>query len=764
MNGHTSDHGEKEKCLGSVEIRRPLYKTQTFRDRFMKTEDERQSLTGSLVDKLKSSLQCKPEKRKNCLYNVFPFFGILRKYKWREDLPNDVIAGLTVGIMQLPQGMAYSMLADMPPVVGLYMAFFPVLIYFLFGTSKQISMGTVAVVSLMTGGVVSKATAQWRLSQNLDVSDLAPAINGTMLNGTVFPTGTTFLPGEIQFKFVVASTVCFMAGVIQIIMGFGKIGFVTTYMSDSLVSGFTTGAAVHVFTSQVKYILGLKIPRFENMFQIANTYKALILNIGDANIASLVISGICIVILYVVKVQINQRFKSKLKIPIPVELVVVIAGTIASHFGQFYQNYHIKVVGAIPAGLPVPSVPNFSLMPTYISDSFGIAVVAFAQSVSLAVLMAKKHHYDIDSNKELMAYGLGNVFGSFFSCYPFAASVSRSSVQDSAGGRTQVASLFSATLVLIVILFIGPLFEALPNCVLSAIIVVALRSMFLQVLELRELYKISIYDCAIWVVTFVCVVFLHVDVGLVIGIIFSFFTVVVRTQITKATSLEKVHDVEVLKTSSIYEKTEHFSGVKVVGFNAPLYYANAELFMKNVFRVVGIKPRVLRKKLKKLTFGDSMTSQQVLITDVSVVMQMEPTKSCLDKTDDTKPMKNGKQMNGSYLSAVEELRPVHHVVIDCSAMHFIDPVGVKMLKQIYHEYNTVGITVFLGGVRDEVWPVLEYSGFVDLYGDCIFLTVYDAVMMAMEDQKCSNGFIEDAEQTTIIVEASPEDKLLPMAT
>ena len=104
MNGHASNHGEKEKYLGSLEIRRPVYKTQTFRDRYMKTEDDRKSLTGSFVDKVRGSFQCKPEKRKNCLCNVFPFFGILRKYKWREDLPNDIIAGLTVGIMQLPQG------------------------------------------------------------------------------------------------------------------------------------------------------------------------------------------------------------------------------------------------------------------------------------------------------------------------------------------------------------------------------------------------------------------------------------------------------------------------------------------------------------------------------------------------------------------------------------------------------------------------------------------------------------------------------------
>ncbi|ESO89479.1 hypothetical protein LOTGIDRAFT_192974, partial [Lottia gigantea] len=532
---------------------------------------------------VRNATTCTPAKRKKCCFSMFPVVKIMKRYKWRTDLPNDIIAGLTVGIMQLPQGMAYAMLADLPPVVGLYMSFFPPLIYFLFGTSKQISLGTVAVVSLMTGGVVSKMTTAWKAGGGgADADDEGYSLE------------------EAQFRIAIASSVGFVAGLIQVALGICRVGFVTTYMSDSLVSGFTTGAAVHVFTSQVKYALGIKIPRFGGLFQIINTYIAIIKNIVHTNIPELVITLICIVILYLVKVQINQRFKAKLKIPVPIELVVVILGTVASHFGNFHEIYNIRVVGYIPRGLPVPAVPKFDHVNDYGVDCLIIAIVGFAQSVSLAALMAKKHHYDIDSNKEFMAYGLGSFFGSFFSCYPIAASVSRSSVQDSAGGRTQVASIFSACLVLIVILFLAPLFEALPNCVLSAIIIVALRSLFLQLLDLPKLFAVSPFDVAIWLVTFLCVVVLHVDYGLGIGIVFSFFTVVIRTQMASAKVLEKVSDVEVLQTSSTYEKSEKISGVSVIGFNSPLYYANAELFVKNVYRITGVKPERFRKILKKL--------------------------------------------------------------------------------------------------------------------------------------------------------------------
>ncbi|XP_046331288.2 prestin-like isoform X1 [Haliotis rufescens] len=753
------NHGGPDGGSEYVSIRRPLYKTQTFRNQFMKTSSTQKSVGEAVKQKARDACACTPSKRKKCLFSFLPFLKIMSKYKWRSDLPNDIIAGLTVGIMQLPQGMAYSMLADMPPVVGLYMSFFPVLIYFIFGTSKQISMGTVAVVSLMTGGIVSTQTNLWREARGLQIE------NTTMmgLNGSDgIPGQVAVSDDEIRFKISVAATVCFLTGLIQIGMGIFRVGFLTTYMSDSLVSGFTTGAAVHVFTSQVKYVFGIKIPRFPNLFQIIKTYEAIIRELPNTNLPEMGISFICIVIIYLVKVQVNQRFKAKLKVPIPVELIVVVIGTTASHFGGFVEMWGIRTVGHIPAGLPVPAPPSFVNVSSYGTDCIAIAIVAFAQSVSLAVVMANKHHYDIDSNKELVAYGFGNVFGSFFSCYPFAASVSRSSVQDSAGGKTQVTSIFSACMVLIVILFIGPLFQSLPNCVLSAIIMVALRSMFLQILELRSLWRISIYDCAIWIVTFVCVVVLHVDMGLMIGIVFSFFTVVVRTQLAKASSLEKVSDVEVLQKGAQYEKAEKYNGIKVVGFNAPVYYANADIFMRHVYTVAGAKPERILKKMKKLEKQDlsRLHSQQQLINEGTTVLQLEPKKNGI--TINPEPPCNNEKMNKRMsLSGVivEDPRPFHHIVIDCTAMHFIDPVGVKIFKQIFTDYNNVGISVFLGNVRDEMWYVLEQTKFVETYHDCIYLTTYDAVTAASTERK-ANDLVQDVESD--LTEPTIEDKLLPV--
>ncbi|PVD35184.1 hypothetical protein C0Q70_06465 [Pomacea canaliculata] len=611
----------------SIQVNRPVYRMSALRDQFLKSyiytacvmtcnigiyslmfpaPSATQAQAREPEREARASLLLRQRTRQTDVHECFSFLRMFRKYQWRSDLINDLISGLTVGIMQLPQGMAYAMLAELPPVVGLYMSFFPVIIYFLFGTSRRYTMcaGTVAVVSLMTGAIVAQETEAWKAGRSV-----IPAA----------ATTTGYDAEEEVFRIKIATTVAFITGLAQIAMGLCRIGFLTTYMGDALVSGFTTGAAVHVFTSQVKYALGVKIPRFEGNFQVGETYIAVFKVIAKTNIAELVITLICIIFIYVVKEHVNSRIKAKCRIPIPVELIVVIAGTLASQYGNFRSMWGIRTVGYIPAGLPAPSVPSFTNVNNYGFQSVVVGIVAFAQSVSLAALMAKKHHYDIDANKELIGYGAGTFFGSFFSCYPIAASVSRSSVQDAAGGRTQLASLVSALLVLVVILFIGPLFKELPSCCLSAIIMVALRSMFLQVLELKKMYRVSPYDCVIWIVTFLSVVVLNVDLGLYIGIVFSFFTVVVRSQMTSVKTVENLVDTDIYKSSKLYDKTESRSDIRVVTYNTPLYYANGDLFMKNVYRTTGAHPEKLRKALKRIQRSTKVQSSLLWPSSIKVV-------------------------------------------------------------------------------------------------------------------------------------------------
>lgn len=701
-----------------IDVRRPVYHTKEFREKFKKPPAPDRNFREIIGTNLSNWCSCSKSRCKGILLDSFPFLKIMQKYKVKTDLPNDIIAGLTVGIMQLPQSMAYALLADLPPIVGLYVSFFPILVYFFFGTSRHAAMGTVAVVSLLIGSVVS----------TLEV-DPTISLNATLVgaNGTALDDTDTALHDELnQRKIRLAGAITFMAGIVQIILGYCKLGVVTTYMSDSLVSGFTTGAAVHVFTSQVKYVFGLRIRRFSGVFQLVLTYVEIFKNIHKTNLADMTITFICMIIIYLVKVQVNQRFKDKLKVPVPIDLFVVIAATLTSHYENLHERYNIRIVGKIPAGLPAPNVPAFDQGKPFVADAIVIGIVAFAQSVSLATLMAKKHNYDIDANKELKAYGFGNIFGSFFSCYPFAASVSRTSVQDSAGGRTQLTNVFSCVLVLIVILVIGPLFEDLPNCVLSAIIWVALRTMLLQILELKRLWKISKYDFSIWLVTFLSVVILHVDYGLGIGIIFSAFTVVIRSQRTNMKLYGKIEDSNIYRNEKDYVKSVQQADVRIVYYNSPVYFANADIFVRQIHETSGVRPEKVLKKMK--------------------VMEKERSKAEFSKVveaDGQTTVPNADQ-NEMKLDL-----SISCIIIDCSAMNFIDTVGIKVFEQLSTDYSKIGIKILYADIKDPVYAVLEASGFIEKFGGTLYLSIEDAVQAITYPAYASESGV-----------AKPEDRLL----
>ncbi|KAH3838311.1 hypothetical protein DPMN_111719 [Dreissena polymorpha] len=623
--------------------------------------------------------------------------------------------------------MAYAMLAELPPVVGLYVSFFPVLIYFFFGTSRHCAIGTAAVVGLLVGSVMARfytvaaAVAGGPANATLDA-------NVTVVNTAVSSTGVTD-----EFKIGIAMSLTFLVGFVQIIMGVCRLGFVTTYMSDPLIAGFTSGVAIHVGTSQIKHLLGLKLPRTDGNFQVINTWKYIFLNIHNTNHVPVIISAICIVVLYLVKAQVNERFKKKLPVPIPIEIVVVVLGTVASHFGKFNEKYNVVIVGKIPSGFPVPSVPTFHGVDVYFTEIIVIAIISFAQSVSLAAIMAKRNQYTINSNQELIAYGISNVFASFFSCFPLAASVSGSSVQESAGGKTQVASLFSAALVMIVILVLGQLFTNLPNCVLSAIIVVAIRGLVLQLLELPKVWKTSKYDLFIWVVTFLITTLVHVDMGLLIGNVFSFFTVVLRTQVGKPVHLAKVSDEKLYRDPKYYIRTMVHNTIKVIGYHFPIYYANGELFTSEVYRLASIKPEALKKHIRRsnMASSSSLSSMNSVKTNVSTASTDRP--ESVIEVDHAFPVVDPQNIYPMVFKY-----PLSHIILDLSGVSFVDTVGCKVIKNIISEYAAVDVKVWMANVSDDIWNIFEELEIVPAYKDSIFLTIDDAVKAACEEVENHN--------------------------
>lgn len=247
-------------------------------------------------------------------------------------------------------------------------------------------------------------------------------------------------------------------------MGLLQVGFVSVFLSDSLLSGFATGASLTILTSQIKYFLGLHLPRVQGWGSLIKTWVSLLKNLGHTNICDLITSLICLLVLVPTK-ELNDRFKAKLKAPIPFELFVVIAATLASHFGKFKETYGSDVAGNIPTGFMPPQLPNWSLIPNIAVDAFSIAIVGFAITVSLSEMFAKKHGYMVDPNQEMYAIGFCNIIPSFFRCFTTSAALTKTLVKESTGCQTQVSGLVTALVLLLVLLVIAPLFYSLQKYV-----------------------------------------------------------------------------------------------------------------------------------------------------------------------------------------------------------------------------------------------------------------------------------------------------------
>ena len=633
---------------------------------------------------------------KSCMHSNFPFINVLRKYKIR-DLPSDVISGLTVGIMQIPQGMAYTLLASLPPICGLYTSFFGPLIYFFTGTSRHASMGTIAIVGLMIGSVLDTSIGK-------DNSHVFPDANIT--NDSSIDLGTTGMTELDIEKIKLATALSFVSGLIMVVLGKMRLGLVATYMSEYLISGFTSGVAIHVLTSQMKHILGINIQRHNGVFKIIKTWKDIVMNIPSTNAAAILTSIISMVILYLVKVQINQRFKSKLKIPIPIEIIVVAIATVISHYAMFKDNFGVNVLEDIPAGIPSPNIPDPTLITDHMKDALIIGIVAFIQSVSMSKILAKKNNYSINPSQEMVAYGAGSVLCSLFSGYITAASVARSMVQDGAGGRTQVASLFGCLVVLIVIVAVGPLFYSLPKCVLSSVIFVNLRGMFLQFLEVPGIWRKSKFDFAIWIVTFLATVILDADIGIGIGILFSLFTIALRTQIPLYSRLAYVGQTDILRPAKDFSPSHEPSATRVIQYQAPIYFANADMFVKAVQKSSGVNPVKLQKMKKKL--GQRR--------ELLVKYEEENTNVIIEDKDTTK-------LN----CELDKFCDVTKIILDLSSVNFIDLVGVKAIRRVYSEYSNINVEVNLVAPNKSVLSLLKASDFFEEFKDSIYIDVKHAL-------------------------------------
>ncbi|KAM4611023.1 solute carrier family 26 member 10 [Polymixia lowei] len=677
----------------SVAVYRNIYTEDRFKQAYG-TEDKRSGGV-RLRKRLVEGCRCS---RRACLHLLkerVPIFNWLPRYRLKKWILGDTVAGLTVGILHIPQGMAFALLTSVAPIFGLYTSFFPVVLYMLFGTGRHVSTGTFAVVSLMTGSVVEQL-----VPTPLELNSSSPEA------------------AEFEAQRIgVASAVALLSGIIMLCMFGLQLGFLSTYLSEPIVKAFTSAAAFHVTISQLQSMLGLRLPRHTGTFSLFKTLALVIENLSHTNMAELLISLVCLAILVPVK-EINMRYRQHLRTPIPVEILTVILATGVAYASSLDSAYDIQIVGHISAGFPSPRMPALHTFPDIAGDTVAITFVGYAVSVSLAMIYADKHGYSIHPNQELLAHGISNTVSSLFTCFPSSATLATTNILESAGAHTQLSGLFTSLVVLIVLLLIGPLFHFLPKAVLACINVTSLRQMFLQFQDLPDLWRISRIDFMVWLVTWLSVVVLNVDLGLAIGVVFSMMTVICRTQRAGCSVLGRASNTEIYRPLEKHSKCYEVPGVKILTYNGPIYYGNRSFFREEMSRLLGLTAERIRsrekarKALEKRERETAVSTVERGVANTSFSSENEFFKSETSEND------------------------VQAVLIDCSSVIFVDVAGARLFIQMCIECQKVGVRIYLANCNENVLKILTSSGLMNYMNpQHIFVTVHDAVVYIQQQKE-----------------------------
>ncbi|XP_043443286.1 LOW QUALITY PROTEIN: cadherin EGF LAG seven-pass G-type receptor 3 [Prionailurus bengalensis] len=715
--------------------------------------------------------QCSYTRARALLLQHLPVLAWLPRYPVRDWLLGDLLAGLSVAIMQLPQGLAYALLAGLPPVFGLYSSFYPVFIYFLFGTSRHISVGTFAVMSVMVGSVTESLAPD---------EDFLQAENATVDE-----------EARDAARVQLAATLSVLVGLFQVGLGLVHFGFVVTYLSEPLVRGYTTAASIQVFVSQLKYVFGLQLSSRSGPLSLIYTVLEVCWKLPQSVVGTVVTALVAGVVLVLVKL-LNDKLQRHLPLPLPGELLTLIGATGISYGVGLKHRFGVDVVGNIPAGLVPPVAPNPQLFASLVGYAFTIAVVGFAIAISLGKIFALRHGYRVDSNQELVALGLSNLVGGIFRCFPVSCSMSRSLVQESTGGNTQVAGAVSSLFILIIIVKLGELFQDLPKAVLAAVIIVNLKGMLKQFTDICSLWKANRVDLLIWLVTFVATILLNLDLGLAVAVVFSLLLVVFRTQLPHYSILGQVPDTDIYRDVAEYSEAREVPGVKIFRSSATMYFANAELYSDalkqrcgvDVDHLISRKKKLVKKQEQKLKRLKKLQKQTAASKDTSVSIEvhsstrdmesnnMEDSKaegegsamSCRDgvahacperkATDLPAQVSTGNDLEGMVASGQEGAKApdvttlkalglpqphFHSLVLDLGALSFVDTVCLKSLKNIFRDFREIEVEVYMAACHTPVVAQLEAGHFFDasITKQHLFASVHDAVLFALQHPRSS---------------------------
>ena len=478
--------------------------------------------------------------------DAFPFLKVARTMT-RDDLKNDLVAGFTVAVMVIPQGMAYAALASLRPEIGLYSCILPILTYALVGSSRQLAVGPVAMVALLT------------------TAGLSPIVD----------------PNEDPDRYQqLASTLAFMVGVLQAGMGLLRLEFIARFLPHPVLSGFTSAAAIVIGSSQIKDVFKIKIGRSERLQEIMDDF---VHNVHDTHGLTFAVAATSIVFLLGAR-RVKRRFKA-IKM-LPEALVLVVFYILVSKYADF-DDKGVKVIGKVPAGFPSPRGILTSELGQLVGPALTISIVGFLESFAVAKTIAEKEQYPISARRELIGLGAANLAGCFFKCMPVTGGFSRSAVNYQAGAKTVFAGAITAVALTLTVLFLTPLFTDLPKPILSAIIIVAVSTL-VDLQEFVHLWATDKRDFLLVSCAFLCTLFWGLLQGILVSAALAVVLLVQRTANPHSAVLVKVRDdPPVFRNRERFPDGAPIPNVLIYRQDAPLFYANADSFQESILTLAG---------------------------------------------------------------------------------------------------------------------------------------------------------------------------------
>ena len=476
---------------------------------------------------------------------LLPFMAWIGNCTKPKVLQADIIAGITVALVLVPQSMAYAQLAGLPAYYGLYASFLPGIVAALFGSSRQLATGPVAVVSLMTAAA-------------LEPLALSP---------------------ELYVAY--ALSLALMVGIFQLSLGVLRLGVLVDFLSHPVVIGFTNAAAIIIGTSQLSKIFGVTdFAKGEHQYE--TIWNVIVAATTDTHMLTLSMGLLAIGIMVVLK---------KISAKIPNVLIAVVITTLLSWVMNFAAKGG-RVVGEVPAGITLPALPEgvqWDVIVQLMTTAVIIGIIGFMEAISIAKAMAAQTRQRLDPNQELIGQGLGNLVSGIFQGYTVSGSFSRSAVNISAGAATGFSSVVTGAVVGITLLFLTPLLYHLPQATLAAVIMMAVINL-VKIRPIIDAWKVQPHDGIVAIVTFLLTLIVapHLETGIVVGVILSLGLFLFRTMRPNIAVLSR-HTDGTLRDAEV-AKLETCDNISLIRFDGPLYFANTGFFVDTILDRVAKKP------------------------------------------------------------------------------------------------------------------------------------------------------------------------------